>query len=703
MLHSENIKIRDKDYILETGAWARQANGSVVIRWGKITLIANATAAKDANPDAGFFPLTVDYREKFYASGQIPGGYFKREARPTEKEILTSRLTDRPLRPLFPKSYYNEVQIFITLLSSDGQQSADVHAITAASAALMVSDIPFAAPAAGVRVGLINGNFILFPDKNEMQESKLNLILAGTEEAVTMIEGYSHELDEKTMLDAIKFGHTEIKRICECQNQLREKAGKIKNEFAEQEENVELKNKIREMAFNSLVEANKSGDKQTRQSNLNDVNASTIEKLETEYKAESLDEKEISSKIKEARAILEDLEVEIVRNQIFNEAIRADGRKLDEIRPISIEVGVLPGTHGSSIFTRGETQSLGVVTLGTENDAQFKDDVEGETISQFYLHYNFLPFSVGEVRRYGGPGRREIGHGKLAENALTNIIPSQSEFPYVMRIVSEIFESNGSSSMATVCSGSLALMDAGVPIKGAVAGIAMGLITQDDKYAVLSDIAGLEDHFGDMDFKVAGTSNGITAFQMDLKLTGISYEIMEKALEQAKTGRMHILGRMNEVLSAPRSELSENAPRITTLQIDKERIGELIGPGGKNIRSIIEKSGAEINVNDDGVVSIASTSSKAADIAREMIEGQFAEAEINKIYEGTVKKIVDFGAFIEILPGKDGLCHISKISTTRVSSVEEALKEGDVVKVKVIAVDRQGKISLSIKDAVNGS
>ncbi|MDH5716839.1 MAG: polyribonucleotide nucleotidyltransferase [Spirochaetia bacterium] len=699
MLHTESILVNEKSFILETGAWARQAGGSIVLRWDKITLLANATAAKEAMEGIDFFPLTVDYREKFYASGQIPGGYFKREGRPTEKEILTSRLTDRPLRPLFPKGFYNEVQIFITLLSSDGIQPADIHGITAASAALMISDIPFDGPVAGVRVGQIDGNFILFPDNEQQKKSELNLILAGTKEAVTMIEGSSSGLDEKTMLEAIKYGHKEIQRICDAQILMKEKIGKAKTEIPTIADNTELKNKIREMAFVSLEEANKSGDKHTRQSNIDEVNKSTLQKLEEEWKQNEFTEKEIFLKKKEASSILEELEVEIVRDQIFNQSTRADGRKLDEIRPISIEVGVLPGAHGSAIFTRGETQSLGVVTLGTGNDVQLTDDISGAREQYFYLHYNFLPFSVGEVRRYGGPGRREIGHGKLAENALLYSVPSQEKFPYIIRVVSEIFESNGSSSMASVCSGSLAMMDGGIPIKGAVAGIAMGLITHKEKYAVLSDIAGLEDHFGDMDFKVAGTVEGITAFQMDLKLKGISYEIMEKALMQAKEGRLHILERMNEVLAVPRSDLSANAPRITTIQIDRERIGELIGPGGKNIRSIIEKSGAEINVNDDGIVSIASNNQQATDIAREMIESQFAEAEINKTYDGIVKRIVDFGAFIEIMPGKDGLCHISKISQDRVTAVEDALQIGQQVKAKVIAIDRQGRINLSIKDA----
>lgn len=699
MLHTQTIEHNGENLTLETGVWAKQADGTIILRYGKLVLMANVTAAKSMAEGQDFFPMTIDYREKFYASGGIPGGFIKREGRPTEKEILTSRLTDRPLRPLFPKSYKNELQIFITLLSSDGINPGDVHAITAASAGLMISDIPFEGPVAGVRVCRINGEFVVSPDNKTAKESDINLILAGTREAVTMIEGSADEVNEETMLEAVKFGHEEIKRLCDMQSELAKKCGKPKQAAPQEESDTELESKIREMAFEKLKEANTSGDKHTRQANINQVNEDTIETLEQQFTEQEMPEKEMAKKIKEAKNILEHLEVEIVRDQIFNQGLRADGRKLDEVRPIDIELGRLPGTHGSSVFTRGETQSLGVITLGTGGDGQAVDDIEGERVSNFYLHYNFLPYSVGEVRRYGGPGRREIGHGKLAENALRAVIPSQEEFPYVIRVVSEILESNGSSSMATVCSGSLAMMDGGVPIKGAVAGIAMGLITgENDQFAVLSDIAGLEDHFGDMDFKVAGTEKGITAFQLDLKVNGISYEIMQKALEQAKAGRMHILGIMNQAISEPHKDLSENAPRILSMQIDRERIGELIGPGGKNIRAIMEKTGADINVNDDGIVSIASSGFEAAQQAKSHIEAQFSDAEINKVYDGVVKKITNFGAFIEILPGKQGLCHISKISHQRIKDVHEVLQENQEVKVKVLAIDRQGRIDLSIKD-----
>lgn len=693
----QSIQVRENDYSLETGKWARQANGSVVLRWGKLVLMANATAASKAQEGADFFPLTVDYREKFYAAGKIPGGYIKREGRPSDKEILTARLTDRPLRPLFPENYFNELQIFISVLSAEHGQSSDVHAITVASASLIISDIPFHEPVAGVRVARIAGKFILFPTTEEQNQADLNLILAGSAKAVTMIEGHAKEVSEEDMLAAVKVGHEEIRRLCQLQEELRKQAGKEKLPVEPVEEFAELKEKLRTIAFDKLEQANTTPEKHARQSSIDVIFQETMETIEKEFSQDSsLEELEII--LSQSKKILEELEIEVVRNQIFHQGLRADKRKLDEVRPIAIEVGVLPGVHGSAVFTRGETQSLGVVTLGTGNDAQTVEDIESTKDKNFYLHYNFLPFSVGEVRRYGGPGRREIGHGNLAENAVAALVPSQEQFPYVVRVVSEILESNGSSSMATVCSASLSLMDAGVPIKKSIAGIAMGLITNGDQFAVLSDIAGLEDHFGDMDFKVAGTRDGITAFQMDLKINGIRYEIMEKALAQAKEGRLHILSVMEDSLGQARKELSPVAPRITTLQIDKDRIGELIGPGGKNIRSIIEKTGVDINVNDDGLVTIAGNDQEASQMAEDLISGQFAEPELHTVYEGTIKKITDFGAFIEILPGREGLCHISKISHQRVNKVSDVLKEGEKVKVKLIGIDRQGKLSLSIKD-----
>ncbi len=696
-VHKEAVDLNGKPYELETGMWARQADGSVLLRWGNMLLMANATGAKKSGEGLDFFPMTVEYREKYYAGGRFPGGFLKRENRPSDKEILTSRVIDRPIRPLFPDNYTNEVQIFITLLSAQKNYSADVHAITAASAALTISGLPFDGPVAGVRIARVAGKFILFPNRDEIQAADINLALAGTIKAVTMIEGLADEASEEDMIAAVKHGHEEIKRLCEMQLKLKAKAGKPRQEVKPPEDHSELRKQISALALAEMKKANEIKGKFERQSAIDAAKKAALEKFKPEFA--SLDKDAAEKREKLIKSLIADLEVDVVRDQIFHDGVRADGRKLDEIRAISIEVGVLPGTHGSALFTRGETQSLGVLTLGTESNAQDTDDVEGESSSRFYLHYNFPPFSVGEVKRFMGPGRREIGHGKLAENSLAAVVPDASRFPYVMRLVSEILESNGSSSMATVCSGALAMMDGGVPIKAPVAGIAMGLITSDDKFAVLSDIAGLEDHFGDMDFKIAGTTKGITGFQLDTKVQGISYEIMEKAIHQAKAGREHILKVMGEAMTKPRAELKENAPRISTLTIDRDRIGELIGPGGKNIRMIIEKTGAEINVDDNGLVQIASNDGESARKARAMIEGQFADAEIGKIYDGTVRKIMDFGAFIEIMPGRDGLCHISKVSAQRIANVGDVLKEGQQVKVKVLAIDRQGKISLSIRDA----
>lgn len=696
-VHTESTDVQGKTYELETGKWARQADGSVLLKWGNMVLMANATGAKKAGENVDFFPMTVEYREKYYAGGRFPGGFIKRENRLSEKEILTSRVVDRPIRPLFPENFTNEVQIFITLLSAQKNYSADVHAITAASAALAISGLPFDGPVAGVRIARVAGKFILFPNRDEIKASDINLALAGTKKAVTMIEGLADEASEEDMIAAVKFGHAEIIRICEMQEKFKAKAGKPRWEVAAPADNSALIEKIRGMGLADMKAANEKKGKFDRQTAIDETKKALNEKMKAEFAA--LEKAEAEKKEKIAKAIISDLEVDVVRDQIFHDGVRADGRKLDEIRAISIEVGVLPSAHGSALFTRGETQSLGVLTLGTEGNAQDTDDVEGESSSRFYLHYNFPPYSVGEVRRFGAPGRREIGHGKLAENSIAPIVPDAGRFPYVMRLVSEITESNGSSSMASVCSGALALMDGGVPIKAPVAGIAMGLITSGEKFAVLSDIAGLEDHFGDMDFKIAGSTKGITGFQLDTKVQGISYEIMEKAIHQAKAGRLHILKLMTEVIEKPRGDLKDSAPRITTLTIDRDRIGELIGPGGKNIRGIIEKTGAEINVDDNGLVQIASNDGESARKARAMIEGQFADAEIGKIYEGTVRKITDFGAFIEIMPGRDGLCHISKVSAQRIANVADVLKEGQSVKVKVLAIDRQGKISLSIRDA----
>ena len=699
MYLTESIKILDEEYVFETGKWAKQADGSIVLRWKNIVLMANVCSTKEAKEDIDFFPLTVDFREKFYASGQFAGGYIKREGRPSTKEILISRLIDRPLRPLFPKNFHNETQLFVTLFSTDEKQFADVHAITAASASLMVSNIPFGGPVAGVRIGRVDEKLVLFPDKTEQEKSSMNLILAGTEKAVTMIEGSASEIEEDIIYQAVKFGHEEIKKLCKTQEPLRKAVKKEMLAVPEIVEDTELEKKVSEIAYDKLVKVNKGEDKESRQENIDSVFEESMEEVKKYVDTLNLEDSELESMLKKAKEILHRLEIDIVRDQIFKDSIRADKRRLDEIRPIEIELGVLPGAHGSAVFTRGETQSLGSATLGSDKNAQTVVDVDGERKENFYLHYNFLPFSVGEVRRYLGPGRREIGHGKLAENALQAIIPQIEHFPYVIRLVSEILESNGSSSMATVCSGSLALMDAGVPIRRGVAGIAMGLIIEGEKHAILSDIAGIEDYFGDMDFKVAGTQKGITALQLDTKVQGIGDEIIQKALEQAKKGRLQILDVMNKAIDSPRKEISPMAPRIINTKIDKADIGGLIGPGGNNIRSISEKTGAEIIVKDDGSVSIYATNKDSAIKAKEIIDGQFAEAEVNKIYEGTVMKITDFGAFIEIMPGKSGLCHISKLSNERINDIESFIEIGQKVKVKLLAIDRQGRLSLSMKDA----
>lgn len=695
--HIEELSVSaDEKISIETGKWAKQAHGSVVYRVGNLVLLATVCADKEAREGQDFFPLTVDYREKMYAVGRIPGGYIKREARPGEHETLLSRLVDRPIRPLFPEGYFCEVQLLLNVLSADANVNVEGHAITAASAALAASDIPFHTPIGGAVVGRIGGEFVVNPGAR-MAESDLELIVAASKDAVTMIEGSANQLTSEEILKAIEFAHDYIKKVLVLQENLAKKLNRPKRELKLRKPDTELRQMVRDFCFERLQKASQNSDKIARQADMDAVNSETKEHFKEKLAADSARDAEAA--MKEVKSYLHDLEAEIVRNQIFEKKVRADGRALDEIRDITVELDVLPGVHGSAVFTRGQTQSLGVATLGTAQDNQRYEDLAGKKVKNFMLHYNFPSFSVGEVRRLMGPGRREIGHGNLAERALRPLVPAQDKFPYVVRLVSEILESNGSSSMASVCSGSLAMMAAGIPIEHAVSGIAMGLITDaSGKYAVLSDIAGLEDHFGDMDFKVAGTEKGITALQLDIKVTGISLEIMREALKQAEAGRMHILGKMNEAISESRSELSQNAPRITTMQIDPERIGELIGPGGKVIRAIIEKSGAEINVEDSGVVTIASADGTSSEKARSMIEGIFAEVMVGEIYTGTVKKIADFGAFIEILPGKEGLCHISKLDVTRVASVRDVVNEGDSIEVMVLGVDRQGRIDLSRRD-----
>ncbi|MEQ8352618.1 MAG: polyribonucleotide nucleotidyltransferase [Leptospiraceae bacterium] len=679
---------------IETGNWAKQAHGAVVYRYGNLVMLATVCAEKEAREGQEFFPLTVDYREKIYSVGRVPGGYFKREARPLEHETLTSRLIDRPIRPLFPEGYFCEVQLLVTVLSADPTVSIEGHAIAAASAALGVSDIPFHGPVAGVLVGRKDGKLLADPTKEEIKEGDLELLVAGSKDAVMMIEGGAQEISSEEMIEALDFAHQKIKEKIEIQEELIKKVSPEKREVALRKPDESIREKVKSKFFEKLEAANSAKGKEGRSESVKAVYNEALEYVQAELVADR-DEKEQETVLRDIKGYMHELEYLVVRKSCFEKGIRADGRKLDEIRDISIELDVLPGVHGSSVFTRGQTQSLGVVTLGTGDDYQKIETLSGERQKHFMLHYNFPPYSTGEVKRMMGPGRREVGHGNLAERALKRMVPDKSEFPYVIRVVSEILESNGSSSMASVCSGSLAMMAAGVPVPRSVSGIAMGLIMGDNNdYCILSDIAGIEDHFGDMDFKVAGTKKGITAFQLDIKVKGLSVEILRAALAQAEKGRMHILEKMDGAIQEARSDVSPNAPRITTIQIDQDRIGELIGPGGKVIRSIIEKSGADLNVEDDGKVTIAATNTQAAELAQKLIEDIFREVEVGESYEGTVKRIVDFGAFIELFPGKEGLLHISKLSKERVNSVKDVVDIGDSIKVRVLGVDQFGRVDL---------
>ena len=684
------IEIRGKKLTFETGKLAKQADGAVVAQYGDTIVLATAVSAKTPREGLDFFPLTVDYLEKAYSAGKIPGGFFKREGRLSEKEILTSRLIDRPIRPLFPKGYYCETQSIANVLSYGEENISDILGIICVSAALTISDIPFKAPVSAVRIGRIDGSFIINPDLGEVAACDLNLVVAGTEEAVAMVEGEAREISETDLLEALDIAHQEIKRICAAQNELRSLAGKEKRTVEPPVIDENLKNAVSELSLEKIKDAITIPDKLRRQNALDQILKEVIEKLNT-------GEKDLT---KDIASVFNDNEKNLVRNMILNENRRADGRTPDEIRAISSEVGILPRAHGSALFIRGETQCLTVVTLGTSDDEQKIDSLEGESYKTFMLHYNFPPFSVGEVKPLRSPGRREIGHGMLAERALKSVIPSKSEFPYTIRIVSDILESNGSSSMATVCGGSLALMDAGAPIKTPVAGIAMGLIKEEERVVVLTDILGLEDHLGDMDFKVTGTDKGITAFQLDTKIGGISRDIMEKALEQARRGRLFILGKMNETISISRENLAPYAPRIYTLQIRQDKIRDVIGTGGKVIRSIVEQTGVKIDIEDSGLINIASPDGESAQKAIDIINSITAEAELGKIYNGKVKRVLDFGAFVEIMPGTEGLLHISQISEKRIAKVTDEVNEGDEVVVKVIEIDKMGKIRLSRKEAL---
>ena len=672
---------------LETGEIARQADGAVMIDVDGTALLVTVVGKKQAS-GGDFFPLTVNYQEKAYAAGKIPGGFFKREGRPSEKETLTSRLIDRPIRPLFPEGYTNEVQIIATVVSLNPEIDPEIPALLGASAALAVSGLPFNGPIGAACVGYKEGAYLLNPTAAILKESRLQLVVAGTAHAVLMVESEADNLSEEVMLGAVLFGHQQMQTAINAINEFAAAAGAGVVEWVAPEVDAELKKRVTTEVEEGIKAAYQVAEKLVRQERLKELRDAVVEKLTTngEY---------VESDI---RGIIEHLEYRIVRNAILNEGKRIDGRALDKIRPISIRTGVLPRTHGSALFTRGETQALVIATLGTQRDAQVIDALAGEYKEPFMLHYNFPPYSVGETGFVGSPKRREIGHGRLAKRGVAAVLPNMEEFPYTIRVVSEVTESNGSSSMASVCGSSLALMDAGVPIKSPVAGIAMGLIKEGDSFAVLSDIMGDEDHLGDMDFKVAGSVDGITALQMDIKIDGITAEIMKSALEQAKHGRFHILGEMNKALSTTREEMSDFAPRIITFKIDPSKIREVIGKGGATIRSITEQTGASVDLTDDGIVKVASVDKAAGEEARRLIEEITAEVEVGKVYEGKVVRLMDFGAFVTILPGKDGLIHISQISDERVDKVSDRLNEGDVVKVKVLEIDRQGRVRLSMKE-----
>ncbi len=689
-MKSVEIEFRGKPLSIETGRFAKQADGSVVVRYGDTLILATAVAKKEAKTDIDFFPLTIDYQEKAYAAGKIPVGFFKREGRPTEKEVLTSRLIDRPTRPLFPDGFYCDTQGIISVLSFGSENISDILGIIGMSAALSISNIPFDGPVGAVRVGIVGDSFVINPDLQEAEECDFILVVAGTEDAVMMVEGGGLEITEPVLLDALEKAHQEIRKIVDLQKELVAVAGNQKRSFEVPKVNEDLQKAVSERSVDKIREAIAIPDKLIRQETLNDVLKTVSEELNT-------GDEDIS---KDISYIFNKIEKDIVRTMILDKGIRADGRKTDEIRNISSDVGLLPRAHGSALFVRGETQALAVVTLGTADDEQRIDSLEGESRKSFMLHYNFPPFSVGEVKFLRSAGRREIGHGMLAERALKESLPGKDEFPYTIRIVSDIMESNGSSSMASVCGGSLALMDAGVPVKAPVAGIAMGLIKEGDRTVVLTDILGLEDHLGDMDFKVTGTDQGITAFQMDVKISGVTKEIMADALEQARAGRLFILGKMKEVLTGPRDHLAPCAPRIFSIKINPDKIRDVIGPGGKVIRSIVEQTGAKIDIDDSGIVNIASSDEESAKKAIAIVEGIVADAELGKIYMGKVKRIVDFGAFVEILPGTEGLLHISQIADKRIEKVTDVLKDGQEVPVKVIEIDKMGRVRLSRKEAL---
>ena len=690
MIKKVELDFHGRPLSIEVGRLAKQADGAALVQYGETVVLVTAVAAKELKMEADFFPLTVDYQEKTFAAGKIPGGFFKREGRPSEKEILTCRIIDRSIRPLFADGLRCETQVIATVLSADKENDPDVIAMLGTSVALHVSDIPFNGPLAGIRIGRIDGRFVMNPTQSQLADSDMDIFLSGSKDAIVMVEGGAQIVPEEEILEALFAGHDAIQPLLQIQEDIRQALGKPKRHVPLAELNHAVSKWVEELALSKLQQALEIPEKLERYKRLAEVKSEVVPAALTEF----------PDKQKDIKAAFEELKKNVFRGLVIHKERRIDGRGLRDIRPITCEVEALPRTHGSAIFTRGETQALVVTTLGTASDEQRVDALIGEHFKKFMLHYNFPPFSVGEVKFLRGPGRREIGHGNLAERALLPVLPVDENFPYTIRIVSEILESNGSTSMASVCGGSLSMMDAGVPLTAPVAGIAMGLIKEGEHVRVLSDILGDEDHLGDMDFKVAGTAEGVTSLQMDIKISGVNRDVMGKALHQAKEGRMHILGIMNQTLSSGRTNVSGHAPRIVTIHVRPEKIREIIGPGGKVIRGIIEATGVKMDVEDDGSVTIASSDEAAARKAIEMVQRIAAEAEIGKIYKGTVRKIVEFGAFVEILPGTDGLVHISQLAPERVRKVSDVLKEGDEVMVKVLEIDRQGKIRLSRKEAL---
>lgn len=683
-------KIGNENLIIETGKMAKQANGAVCVQYGGTVVLVAATCSKKIREGIGFFPLTVEYQEKTYAAGKIPGGYFKREGRPTEKEILTARLTDRPIRPLFPEGFMNDVQVFAMVLSSDGENDSDILAIIGASCALTISDIPFGGPVGAVRIGLKDDKFMINPTFEELENSKLNLVAVGLRGRLVMLEAGAEEISEEKMLEAIELAQDYIDQTIELQQGLQKKCGRKKFEPEYKIVSKELYKKVQDLSLSELGKVYLLPAKEQREEALEILSDKIIEKLKAED--ETLEDTDIKN-------ALHKVEKEEVRRLILEKKKRVDGRKNEDLREITCEVGVLPRTHGSGLFTRGQTQSLATTTLGTSQDEQRLDTLEGEKFKSFMLHYNFPPFSVGEVKPVRGPGRREIGHGALAERALKAVMPSNEDFPYTVRMVSEVLESNGSSSMATVCAGTLSLMDAGVPIKKPVTGIAMGLVKEGKNSAILTDIAGVEDHFGDMDFKVTGTDEGITALQMDLKIDGIDMDMIKKIMKQAAPAREFIMKKVLAAIESPRKELSEYAPKIKSIIIEKDKIRSVIGPGGKIIKKIIQDTGATVEVDDDGKVSVASDNEEAINKAMEMIKGITGNLEVGSVFDGTITRIMNFGAFCEIFPGKEGLIHVSELSDKFIKNVEDAVKIGDKVKVKLIKIDDMGRLNLSLKQA----